>query len=92
MEFEFAYRDYCFNLKYYYTLHTYNIWFRLLCNSVCLSNVFIFCPFNNQFTFHNYFPSSICDDFKKGIRENQKKFDSYIKKIKFQTSPFFIGV
>ena len=92
MRFEFNYHKYCFDLKYYDTLHNYNIWFKLSCNSICLSDVFIFCPFDNYFSFSNYLPSSICNDFKKGIKENQKEFDLYIKEIRFKTSPFFTGV
>ena len=93
--FEFAYYDYCFVLKYYDTLHTYNIRFRLSWRNsdhTFLSCIPTFCPFNNQFIFYNNFPTPICNEFIKGIKENQKEFDLYIKKIKFQTSAFLMGV
>ena len=93
MKFEFSYHECHFDLKYYDTLHTYNIRFSLSCNRVVFFPAkLLFCPFNNRFAFYNNFPMRVSDDFVKGIKENKKEFDLYIKKIKFQTSPFFIGV
>lgn len=93
MKFEFAYHECHFDLMYYDTLHTYNIRFSLSCNHVVFfPAILIFCPFNNRFAFHNNLPTPICNDFIKGIRENQKEFDLYIKNIKFYISPFFTGV
>ena len=93
--FEFAYHDYYFVLKYYDTLHTYNIRFRLSWRNsdhTFLSCILTFCPFNNQFIFYNHLFTPVYYDFIKGIKENQKEFDLYMKKIKFQTSIFFTGV
>jgi len=92
MKFELAYYDYRFVLKYYDTLHTYNIKFSLSCNHMFLSSILIFCPFNNRFAFHNNILTLVSDDFVKGIRENQEEFDLYVKNIKFRISPFFTGV
>ena len=93
MKFEFTYYDYRFVLKYYNTLHTYNIQFSLSCNHVVFfPTKLLFCPFNNRFAFRNNFPTQVSDDFVKGIRENQKEFDLYVKNIKFRISPFFTGV
>ena len=96
MKFNFIYHDYRFDLKYCDTFFTYDIQFSLSCrtpNHIFLSNILIFCPFDNKLTFYHYSsPPVYYDDFIKGIAENQKEFDLYIKKIKFQTSPFLTGV
>jgi effector-binding domain-containing protein len=95
MRFEFIYHEYRFGLKYCDTFFTYDIQFSLSCrnpNHIFLSNIVIFCPFNNRFTFHYPSKPVYYNDLIKGIKENQKEFDLYIKSIKFKVTPFFTGV
>ena len=96
MKFEFDYHEYHFGLKYCDTFFTYDIQFSLSCRNlvyIFFSNILIFCTFNNHFAFYHCLSTPVYyDDFIKGIKENKNKFDLFIKKIKFQMSPFFTGV
>ena len=88
MRFEFTH-TYHFCLKYHKSYR--DIEFVLTYDNI--DSILICCQSSNTFTFSNYFsPPLYFDDFIKGITENQKEFDLYMKKIRFQTSPFFIGI